>query len=231
MKNSAKYFHLNFIKKEKISRDVFAFYFDRKSLNLNFLAGQYIHLYLSVRNEKGRGNSRMFTISSSPLEKDYLLITTKKGKSLFKKTLFNLKSHTSVKFYGPSGGLVLNETKRVSYVFLALGIGITPFRSIIKYVSQKNLKIPITLIVSFSKKEDFLFLSELLAISKSNPNIKVVYTLKRINGEFIKKHIKNINKHAYFIAGSPSGVSDLEEVASKTGVINDRIFIEDFEGY
>lgn len=227
----AKYFNLNFIKKEKLSSDVFSFYFNRRNLNFNFLAGQYIHMYLPVINEKGRGNSRMFTISSSPLEKDYLSITTKRGKSLFKKTLFNLKSNTSVKFYGPSGSLVIDEIKKPSYVFLAPGIGITPFRSIIKYVSQKNLKIPITLLTSFSKKEDFLFSQELLGISNFNSNIKVVYTLNRISDSFIKKYIKNINVHSYYIVGSALSIADLEEMLSQMGIINERIFIEDFEGY
>lgn len=229
--NSAKYFYLNFIKKEKISKDVFVFYFNKKNSDFNFLAGQYVHIYLSVIDEKGRGNSRMFTIASSPLEKDYIFFATKRGKSLFKKTLFNLKSHTSVKFYGPSGGLVLDEARKSSYVFLAPGIGITPFRSIIKYISQKNLKISITLLASFSKKEGILFFSELTNISKSNPNIKIIYTLTRINKEFINKYIKNINKHLYYIAGSPKAVLDLEEIVSGMGVSTDRIFIEDFEGY
>jgi len=227
----AKYFYLDFVKKEKVSKDVFTFYFDRKFSDLDFLAGQYTHIYLPVTNEKGRGNSRMFTVSSSPLEKDYLLITTKRGKSLFKKTLFNLEFQTSVKFYGPSGGLILDEVKKPSYVFLAPGIGITPFRSIIKYVNQKNLNISITLLASFSRKEDILFYDELMNISKSNPNIKIVYTLTRINKQLIKKYVKNINKHLYFIVGSPSSVSDLEDVVSGMGVSNNKIFIEDFEGY
>lgn len=227
----AKYFYLNFTKKEKISKDVFMFYFDRKNANLNFLAGQYIHMYLPVINEKGRGNSRMFTIVSSPLEKDYIFIATKKGRTIFKKTLFNLAPGTSVKFYGPSGGLVIDEIKKPSYVFLAPGIGITPFRSIIKYISQKNLKISITLFVSFSKKEDVLFYDELMDISKPNLNIKIIYSFSRLNEIFIRKNIKNINKHVYYIVGSPSAVSDLEEVVSGMGVSSEKIFIEDFEGY
>lgn len=228
---SVKYFYLNFVKKEKISEDVFTFYFNRKNVDLDFLAGQYMHIYLPVINEKARGNSRMFTISSSPLEKDYLLITTKRGKSLFKRTLFNLKSQTRVRFYGPSGGLVLDEVKKPSYVFLALGIGITPFRSIIKYISQKNLNIPITLLASFSKKEDILFCDELMNISKTNTSIKIIYTLKRINEKFIKEKIKNINKYLYYIVGSPKAVSDLEEVVSGIGIPSERIFTEVFEGY
>ncbi len=230
MRNAVKYFNLNFLRKEKISKDVFTFYFNRKNLSFNFLAGQYIHLYLPIENEKGRGNSRMFTISSSPLEKDYVLITVKKGKSLFKKSLFKLIPQTIVKFYGPSGGLVLNKP-RSSYVFLSMGIGITPFRSIIKYVGQKKLDTRITLIASFSNKNNFCFYDELMRISKLNPNIKIIYSLDRVNDGLIRKYIKSINNHLYFIVGAPSGVADLEEVVSGMGVPNEKIFIEDFEGY
>ncbi|MDO8583352.1 MAG: FAD-dependent oxidoreductase [bacterium] len=229
MKTSATYFYLNFIKKEKISEDVFALYFSRN--NLDFLAGQYLHIYLPVVNEKGRGNSRMFTIASSPLEKGYIFIAVKKGKSLFKKSLFNLVPKASVKFYGPSGQMFIDEVRKPSYVFLAPGIGITPFRSIIKYISQKNINIPITLLASFSKKENILFSQELMEISKSNPNIKIVYILTRINEQLIKKHVKNINKHSYYIVGPAYAISDLEEMVSGMGVSDDKIFLEDFEGY
>lgn len=228
---SAKFFHLNFVRKDKISKDVFAFYFDRKNSTLNFLAGQYIHIYLPTVNEKGRGNSRMFTIASSPLKKEYITIVTKKGKTVFKKALFSLGPKTSVKFYGPSGELVLDEEKKPSYVFLALGIGIVPFVSILKYINQKNLKIPIALIVSFYKREEMCFYDELKKISELNPNIKIIYSLKRIDEILIKKYVKNINDHLYYIVGSPRGVADLENAVSGMGVSNDKIFIENFEGY
>lgn len=235
MKNSAIYFHLRFIKKEKIAKDVSAFYFSRKENDFDFLAGQYIHIYLSISDEKGRGNSRMFTIASSPLEKDYITIVTKRGKSLFKQSLFKLVSKTPVKFYGPSGGLILDDPpaggKKPSYVFLSLGIGITPFRSIIKYINQKNLNIKIILLVSFSSEEDYLFLSELMDIAKNKSNINIIYTIKRITSRFIKKHVKNINDHLYYIVGSPNAVLNLEEAVLEMGVSNEKIFIENFEGY
>ena len=238
----AEFFYLKFLKKEKVSRDVFAFYFSRNKSSFNFVAGQYFHLYLPVKNEKGRGNSRMFTIASSPLEKDYIFIATKKGNSFFKKKLFNLDPKTAVKFYGPSGNIVVDESGKNSYVFLSLGIGITPFRSIIKYVNQKKIKIPIILLASFSMKEDMIFFDELKQAEKENSNIKVVYTLTspakdwegetgRITSELIKKYVRKINNNFYFIVGSPAGIIELEEKVLEAGVSEDKIFLEDFEGY
>lgn len=171
----------------------------------------------------------MFTITSSPLEK-HIVITTKKGMTIFKKNLFNLNPQSPVKFYGPSGSLILNETQK-PYVFLSQGIGITPFISIMKYAVQKKLNTSITLLASFSKREDFLFRDELLDLSKSNPNIKIIYTLGRITPGLIKKYIKNIKKHLYYIVGSPQAVLELEEIAYEAGISSENIFVEDFEGY
>ena len=96
---------------------------------------------------------------------------------------------------------------------------------------QKNLNISITLIAFFSKKEDFCFYDELVNIGKNNSNIKIIYVMKKIKSPLIKKHIKNISKHLYYIVGSPGSVLDLEEAVSGMGIPSERIFIEDFEGY
>lgn len=73
----AKYFYLNFIKKEKIAKDTYSFYFDSSKDNFDFISGQYVKMNLIIENPDDRGTSRFFTISSSPLEKDRLMITTK----------------------------------------------------------------------------------------------------------------------------------------------------------
>lgn len=229
------YFYLKFLKKEKITKDIWRFYFNRvksgSADQLDFFAGQYVHLYLPIQNDNGRGPSRMFTISSSPLEKDYIFITTKITQSLFKKTLLNLLDNSVCKFYGPSGSLVIDEIKKPQYIFLAGGIGITPFRSIIKYVSQKKLNIPITLIVSFSGAGDMLFYDELKEISENNSNIKVNYIIQRIDENIIKKNVENILEPLYYIVGPPGMVSSIENIVSQMVVPSEKIFIENFIGY
>ncbi|MEK7518238.1 MAG: FAD-dependent oxidoreductase [Patescibacteria group bacterium] len=97
--------------------------------------------------------------------------------SSFKRRMLDLASGEKVKFFGPMGGFVLNEEEKNPRVFLAGGIGITPFQSMITYVFAKRLSIPITLIVSFSVVEDLVFYNKLTDIAKKNPYIKVVYTV------------------------------------------------------
>lgn len=108
MKNSAKIYPVVFIKKLQINSSVYAFYF---SLPKDFVytAGQYIQMTLLHDDVDERGSSRFFTISSSPTEKEYLMITSRKGWSSFKKALFSLKKGDTVQIFGPMGTFVLPE--------------------------------------------------------------------------------------------------------------------------
>lgn len=242
MKNEQKDFYLPFIKKEKIAKNTYSFYFSRAQVDFDFLPGQYIDMVLLNKDLDNRGSERSFTISSSPLDKNYLVITTKIIKSSFKKTLINLKSYQLVEFNGPWGGFVFKEEETFPRVFLAGGIGITPFHSMITYANTKNLSIPIILFASFSTQEDIVFYKELSDISKENPNIRVIYTIThpdsqwkgekgRISEELIKKYVKDIYKPQYYIVGPPNMVAALGEIVLKMGVRNERIFIENFTGY
>ena len=107
MPSVAKQFTMRFIKKEQLKNDVFSFSFDREERGLTFLPGHYVQMTLPHENSDERGSSRYFTISSSPTEKDYLTITTRVGKSSFKKALFGLQPGTKVQLFGPMGTFLL----------------------------------------------------------------------------------------------------------------------------
>ncbi|MBI2034958.1 MAG: FAD-dependent oxidoreductase [Candidatus Levybacteria bacterium] len=172
-------FSLSFVKKEQVAHDAYSFYFSANSSeqNLNFLPGQYVKMFLDVQNPNDRGSSRTFSIASSPLEKDYVMITTRIIQSTFKKTLASLNPGVEVKFFGPTGRFVFDEKEPKPHIFLAGGIGITPFHSMLLYASEKKVQTPITLFVSFSKVEEMVFYDELTKIAMDHPNIKVVYTI------------------------------------------------------
>lgn len=240
-----KEFYLPFVKKEKVAKDTYSFYWDSTNIDLNFLPGQYIRMTLDIKNPDNRGNSRLFTIASSPLEKKYIMITTKIIESSFKKRLMILKPRELVRFFGPMGGFILDEEEKVQRVFLAGGIGITPFHSMITYAFSKKLSIPITLLVSFSTAEDVFWYEKLQDIARKNPNIRVIYTLShpeeskvqwkgekgRISEGLIKKYVSNILEPQYLIVGPPAMVAAIEEVVKNMGVPNEKIFVENFTGY
>ncbi len=241
----ARSFTLSFVKKEKVAEDAYSFYFDRSNIDLDFIAGQYIRMTLDIQNPDERGSSHYFTISSSPLNKEYLVVTTRIIQSTFKKTLFNLLPGQEVKFFGPMGEFILNQNSKREYVFLAGGIGITPFYSIITYVHQAKINTPITLFVSFTRIEDCIFYEELINISKENPLIKVIYTIThpegskiswngetgRISEDLIKKYIPNVQSSIFYIAGPPKMVESMIKIVQAMGVSEENILKENFTGY
>ncbi len=235
---------LPFLKKEQVAKDTYSFYFDRRDVHFDFLAGQYIRLTLSIDVPDDRGSSRLFSVASSPLEKEYIMITTKVLDSAFKKTLVCLASGVKVKIFGPIGRFVIDEGVQQPYVFLAGGIGITPFHSILTYSALKKLSVPIALFASFSTLEEMIFYQELTDVARKNPSIKVIYTLTqpersiawsgetgRISEALIKKYSIDFINSSYYIAGPPKMVTAMDELAKSMGIEDSKIRKENFIGY
>lgn len=236
---------LSLLKKVQEANGVFTFYFDRSTSPFDFLPGQYMRVIVPDVEGDERGNSRMFSISSSPTQEDIITHTTMITESPFKKKLVSLNVGDQVNFFGPLGRFVLDPDDRSEKVFLAGGIGLTPFHSMIKYVFDKKLDIRLTLIVSFSTIEDCIFINELRDISDKSENINVVYTLSRaesipadwtgengrISSEMIEKHVPNFKEVTYFICGSEKVILALEDVILNMGIGSDRINKEHFPGY
>lgn len=253
MKKAEK-FELTFLKKEKISKDAFSFYFDRvhverglgkrsSSEKFDFKPGQYLKLYLSIENPDARGTSRYFTISSSPSDKDFITISTRIIKSSFKLKLNSLIPGEKIRAFGPIGYFDFNQKSKKQNIFVSGGMGITPFHSILKFVDSKKIDPNIVLIASFSIEEEVIFYDELKNIESRNSNIKVIYTLTkdknlnkgfengRINEQKITKYSKNYKKAKYFIVGPEIFEQSMFEVIKGMGIKEEEIFKENFPGY
>ena len=238
----ASKFSLPFIKKEKIAKNTFSFYFDKSKNPFDFQPGEYLRMTLDIKNPDARGSSRYFTIAASPLEKE-IIITTKIIKSSFKKELLNLKKGQEVSFFGPMGNFVIDKNDKKAQVFLAGGIGITTFYSMIKYLYKKSKNIKITLIVSFSNEDQLIYKEELDEISRKNSNIKINYTLTRpiqkkwkgeigrIDADKIKKLIDNYLDSKYYIVGPDEMVEEIKGVVKSLNISEESVNAENFEGY
>lgn len=235
-------FSLPFVKKEQLAKDTYAFYFDRSRQDWDFHPGQYIQMMLSIENPDERGTMHYFTISSSPTDKKYLRIITKVIQSTFKKTLASLQPGQDVSFVGPNGEFFLQEEKP-SHVFLAGGIGMTPFISMIEYAAAKNLQNSITLFASFSVPEEIIYFDKLAQISNAHQNINVVYTITRaentswegetgrISKALITKNVSDVTTPIYYIVGPPPMVDTTVAMVGEMGIKEDNIFQEHFSGY
>jgi len=197
-----------------------------KPRGFNFYAGQYLDIELPVKDKLG--NNRTFTIASSPTE-NFLKFTSKKGITPFKKFMEQLKTGNTITTSHPAGTFTLDQSTPA--IFIAGGIGITPFRSIIKYASDKKLTTPITLIYSNSD-HNFLFKKELETWQKQLPNLEIVYIntakygrLKTLDTKYL------IPNTIFYLAGPPKMVDDFENLLLKLGVEQTNIRTDRFDGY
>ena len=130
---------------------------------------------MDVKNHDSRGNRRYFTISSSPTESEIRIgIKFYQNSSSFKKTLLNLKTGDKVLAGSLSGDFTIANTKEKKFVFVAGGIGITPFRSILKYLIDNNVKKDIILLYSNKLKEEIVYV-DVFNSAYRNLGIKTFY--------------------------------------------------------
>lgn len=254
-----KRFSLQLREKKQVAADAYSFFFSRipagENTPLEFEPGQYLRMILSIEQPDERGSSHFFTIASSPSEKDYIMITTRiikltalqasLIKSTFKMRLSEVQIGDEVSFQGPFGMFVLNEDGVRPRVFLAGGIGITPFRCMSIYAKDMKLVIPITLLASFSHTSDIVFLDEFETVKSILPNFTFVVTITkqqelsdlwqgetgRIDALKVEKYVSAMKDSIFFAAGSPGFVSAMSDMLLQLGVEKYNIMTEEFTGY
>lgn len=239
-------FFLPFAKKEKLTNDTYTFYFKRTGEERDFIAGQYYEIKLKIKKPDERGNAHVFTISSSPTDKDYITITTRIIRSTFKLKLDSLKKGELTQFNGPWDDLNFDEKDTSPHVFLAGGIGITPYHSIIQYCLDEKIETQMTLFASWKSKDEIIFDDFFKDAVSKLPNFKYIVTITdeeslknvdwngetgRVNGDMIKKHIADIKNSKYFISGPQVMVNALKKTVQEMGVSKEKIIAEEFEGY
>ena len=231
---------LKLVKKKKEAEGCFSFYFEPNE-KIEFVSGQYIYITLPKLNyEDERGVTRHFTISNSPTEEEFIVVTTRiRDESGYKKTLNELSIGDIVEGRGPLGSFIFKEEDNTkSHVFLAGGIGITPFRSMIKYCYDKRINTNILLIYSNSTN-DFVFKNELDEIQKNYDNLKIEYINTQEQGRLDKNKLELLLKNNSFdknnlefmIVGPNPFVDGMEEILEEMKINEDNIKTEKFTGY
>jgi predicted ferric reductase len=199
-----------------------------------FKAGQFCFLRLNKDKLYAR---HPFTISSSPKE-DELRFTVKLA-GIFTKALSGLKRGEEIMVDGPFGVFMIEDGDK-DLVFVAGGVGITPFMSMIRDKIKNNKTQNIVLLYGSKTKEDIIF-KELLDNIKKDWFKKVYilsddhsfsetceYETGYINEEIIKKYVKNINNSLFYICGPEFMKNSLKETLNKLGVNKRNIIAEDF---
>lgn len=231
-------------KRYEVAERTMAFQFEKPE-GFTFKAGQSVDMTLINPTETdGEGNGRAFSIASAPDEAE-LLVATRMRDTAFKRVLSAMPIGSHVKIEGPFGNLVLHNNQARAAVFLAGGIGITPFRSILLRATRERLLHRLFLFYANRRPEDAPFLQELEALQRQNPSYTFVPTMTdmsrsdcswkgetgRIDQAMLAKHLKSAASPIYYMAGPPRMVKGLHAMLTEIGVDDDDIRGEEFAGY
>lgn len=224
--------NLTLTSKVQLFNDVTTFTLQPES-QVEWKAGQYFHYILNHENPDDRGTERWFTISSAPFEKN-LSITTRFAKekgSSFKNALRDMNIGDQIEGDGPEGDFVVEDLSK-KYVFIAGGIGITPFRSILAQINNENMQIKCDLLYA-NKTEEYVFESELnqIAVSQNDFRIHKFTGDRLILEEDIVKISPNLNESIYYVSGPKPMVFHYRDYLTSIGVLESNIMLDDFPGY
>jgi ferredoxin-NADP reductase len=227
--------------RKMLCEDTIGMWFDYSNIKYDFEPGQYTQITLlePIHNDD-EGNTRLFSIASSPKNKDTIMFATRALDSAFNKNILEMPLGTKAKLGKTGGNTPLHKDSSIPAVFLIGGIGITPVRCIVEYVTNEKLHYEMYLFYSSQKASSAVFLDEFEKWANENPNFKLFPTIDDesdknwkydygfINEEMIKKHVKDISKPIYYVVGPPEMVDAMLDILSKFGVDKKNIRFEKF---
>ena len=232
------------IKTKQVAAGTAGFAFELED-PFTFEAGQTCDITIaSAPYQDEKGSSHTFSIASSPADAPRILVATRLTGSAFKRTLLEAATGFEVDVDGPFGSFVLHKNAARPAVFFAGGIGITPFRSIIKDATERRLPHRMTLFYSNRTAEGSAFVPEFEAWQTANANFRLVASVDEppgtarwshhtglVNAAFIKPYLDSLTDAVCYLAGPPGFVKAIRAALAELGVDPDSIRTEEFNGY
>jgi ferredoxin-NADP reductase len=236
-----------FKEKREIAKDIYEFIFEtsgRYGKSFGHKAGQYMEWTLAHQGPDARGVRRYFTFASSPTENEARVgVRIDKRASTYKNKLRELKKGDLIIGAQPGGDFVLPDDKEKKIAFIAGGVGITPFRSMIKYLIDKNETRDIVLLY-FNKTEDEIAYKDIFEIGKKI-GVKVIYVLTdiekipngwmgesgRLDKKMLEKVAQDYRERVFYLSGSEGLVNNYRRVLLAAGIGRPRIKTDYFSGY
>ena len=232
------------MRRETVAEGTMAFYFSKPSA-FRHQAGQSVLLkLLNPPETDSEGDARTFTIASAPHEAE-LMIATRMRDTAFKRVLKSAPVGTTVRIDGPNGEMVLHDDSRRPAVFLAGGIGITPFLAMARHAANERLPHRLHLFYSNRRPEDAAFLAELQQLEQQNKNFRLVATMTEmsksarkwdgetslVNAALVGRFVRDHTAPVYYVAGPPAMVDAMQDMLRGDGIADDAIRSEEFYGY
>lgn len=242
--NSKQKLILHLQKKEQLSPSVYGFSF-ASDQPLQFQPGQYLEWTLPEDDADTRGNRRYFTIASSPTEQNIQLgVRTFAEGSSFKKGLLTMNTGDTIVASQLSGEFTLPKDKAKKLVFIAGGIGITPFRSMMKYLIDKEEKRDVVLMYACAGEGDFVYQDvfdqaakvigariHYLVTEKEKVTAKWQGKVGYITKEMIQQEIPDYLERTFYLSGPGAMVAAYKKLLRELKVSHGKIKTDYFPGF
>jgi len=229
--------------KREVAKGTLLVTFDLLGEEVDFAPGQYFFVTLpDVGYQDDKGLRRHITVVTSPNEKGVLGFATRMRDSAFKRSLGELPVGAEVDVESPKGNFVLPENTSRPLVFVAGGIGITVFRSMLRYIREERLPYRVTLIYSNRDRESTAFLDELREFEQALPDFRLILTMtqdpgwkgetRKVDGKFVKDHLdEDLNRYTFLVAGPPAMADGVQQALQEAGVQDENVIAERYSGY
>jgi ferredoxin-NADP reductase len=220
---------LTLIEKEHLVDNVWAFRF-KPSESFTWIAGQFVRVELPHDNPDKEGTKRWFTNSAAPYE-GIMQITTRVTDSTFKQALAKLEPGDPLQLIeNPDGDFIWQDTDR-PLVFVAGGIGITPFRSILKQRAHDGLPLDVTLVYG-SRTPDIPFKDELSQWAAADAKLQVRYEVgEPLTADSLHRIVPNLNESLVYVSGPEPMVEALGGDLKKHGLPEAQLKQDFFPNY
>ncbi len=234
---------VSILDRETVANDTLSLRLSKPS-GFTFEPGQAVRLTIPQGSPTGAGEARVFSIANAPHEADLQIVTRIRDSSPFKQALSSMAESAELQIAGPLGNFTRDTNQSQPTVFLAGGIGITPFLSMLRDADHRGDLNQTTLFYSNRSPADAVMLSELQALEVANPGFSMVSTITDlekgqtwegetgyIDAAMLSRHLPEPKSPIFYCVGPGNFVSAMQGMLTTSGVKAANIRVEQFGGY
>ncbi|MDG4892238.1 RnfABCDGE type electron transport complex subunit D [Mesorhizobium sp. WSM4976] len=225
---------------EQTAVDSYDFIF-RSQRKLAFQAGQYLEWTLGLDRSDNRGNRRYFTLASSPTEQSVRLgVKFYPQSSAFKQALGGMKPGATIHASQLAGDFTLPSDPNTKIAFLAGGIGITPFRSMLQYLIDRNEARPVVVLYGTERQDDIAY-RDVLDTARRKLGVRVFHAVAKgavrgqypgyIDARLVRLTMPDYLERTFYVSGPQSMVKAVRKTLLAMGVRRSKIKVDYFPGF
>jgi ferredoxin-NADP reductase len=208
----------------------------------DYRPGSYFYVELPDRGDQDeKGLRRHISLVTSPTDAGVVGLATRLRDTAFKRTLVKLEVGDEIQVEEPKGSFLLPEDTGADYVFVAGGIGITVFRSMLRYIAHEGLRYRITLVYSNRDRESAAFLDELEELEERIGGLRVILTMtdeeewegetRRLDADVLRDLLGGLEGKRFLVAGPPAMAEGVADSLRGAGLTEEAVLVDKFSGY